>query len=193
MNGARLPWDPFAERVSARRGRCLEFPVEPAVGHADAVAARLIKREGERARDNARLQVQAGNRQLPAAVSGRTVPTRPIATALCIIKRGGGGGDIPKGKRPGPVYLFGPQGNKLFLVVLVVYAIRTDFQQSPVGKSIVGHGIIREAIVALWRPGLAVDEAAKGAGAGLGRGGELVERVEVVLFALAQAQQGGQQ
>ena len=69
--------------------------------------------------------------------------------------------------------------------LLAVNSIGANFQQSAIGECIVGHGVIGCAIVALWRPGLAVDEAAKGAGAGLGRWRELVYRVEVVLFALA--------
>lgn len=53
--------------------------------------------------------------------------------------------------------------------------------------------IIRRAIIALWRPGLAIDEAAEGVGPGLGGGWQLVHGGGVAFLTLAQAQPGGQQ
>lgn len=55
------------------------------------------------------------------------------------------------------------------------------------------NGVIGGAVVALGRPGLAVEQAAECIGPGLGGRRQLRRRVGVVLLALAQAQQGGQQ
>ena len=68
-----------------------------------------MEREGKRARDNACLQVQAGNGQLPAAVSRRTVATHPITTAPGINVGGNGVRSVLKRERANPLNALRPE------------------------------------------------------------------------------------
>lgn len=73
-------------REKEKVGEGLEFFVEAALGNAHTVAARLEEGEGEGARDDAGLLIQARNGQRAPAISRSAIATAPIAVRFIIFK-----------------------------------------------------------------------------------------------------------